>query len=293
MMKTTIIAVSAVFLGLSLARAQPQDDAAFDRSGVYTNKEYRFSIMPPKGFRLLSEAETRKIVTEARKRDKIPEMNPSDPEGPPILQTIFQPSGFDPSMRRLVIIPGYPAWRSIEEFEKNITPDTGDLVYHDRKNLTIKGRTSFLLDREYDFSDFRVRQYCAYVQDYLQQGFMLVFSAASVDFEEYADDFMMSLKSFHVKPPEMPVGMREQKYATRRRAKANPPWREPEVILSLVFVAVFAIWFLVKRLSAGVEEDEEDGAESEEGASPIEYSGDRPSGETADTVEEEPEKKEE
>jgi hypothetical protein len=45
------------------------------------------------------------------------------------------------------------------------------------------------------------------------------------------------------------------------------------VIGSLVFVAVFAIWFLVKRLSAGVEDEE---AEDEDPESPGEEGAQNP-----------------
>ncbi len=183
----------------------------------------------------------------------------------PIRHTIFQPKGTDLSGRRLMVVSEYPPWKSIEEFEKSITPDTGNFVYHERQTLNIKRRPAFLLDREYDFQNIRIRQLCVYVPDYTRQGFLITFASLSVDFDEYRDTFMKSLKTFYVKPPEVPQAMKEARYAGKglRRKKDDAAWRSPEVILSLVFVAFFAIWFLVKRLSMGTEEGEEESSAPE------------------------------
>ncbi len=232
---------------------------------AYVSEKFRFSIVPPKGFVALSEEATRAIVLDRRKHDKIPGAEESDAQTMPIRHTIFQPKETDLSGRRLMVVAEYPPWKSLEEFEKSVTPDTGNLVYHDRQTLNIRRRPFFLLDRSYDLQNTRIRTLCVYVPDYTRQGFLITFASLDVDFDEYRDTFMKSLKTFHVIPPEVPQAMKEARYAGKglRKKKVSAAWRSPEVILSLVFVAFFAIWFLVKRLSMDTEEGEEESSAPE------------------------------
>jgi len=225
--------------------------------GAYISEKYRYALVPPKGYQALSEEQTRQIVMDGRKKDKIPDLVEGGLEGAPIFTTIFQPAAYDISGRRMTVTPNYPLWQTIEEFEKYITPDTGDFFYYSRETLNIRNQKCYLLDREFDVMGTRVRQLCAYFPDMtLPTGYFLVFAALSVDFDEYKESFLTSLKTFKIIPPDLPKGAKENLYRgpPKRRAEA---WRSLPVIGSLVAVFVFAIWFLVKRLSAGAGEEDE------------------------------------
>ena len=272
-----LAALSALLTARIPAAARPQERSAAPSADPearrYVNEEFRFSIVPPEGFVRLSEEETRAIVNASRKQEKIPGAAEGQ-GGPPVLHTIFQPATQpDLSMRRLVIVPKYPPWKSLEEFEKNVTPETTTFKVYERKTLKVNGRNMFLLDREYSFQGVPVRQLCAYVLDLfpplkIREGYLITFAAAAADFDEYRDGFMESLRSFRVIPPKVPPEMKQRHYAGKGvpGMKKRTPWRSPEVVLSLLFVAVCAVWFLVKRLAAGEGEGEGEAMEPGEGA---------------------------
>jgi hypothetical protein len=269
----TILVCAALFIpGTENAPAQndPHDIQKnyvikeLESKGAYVNRESRFGLVIPNGFRVLSFEEVKALVLDTRKKDGIDIVDDAS-----IKHTILQPMDYDAAMRKVLIVPGSPYFQTLQEFERAATPSdqTGDFVYHARENITINKHPGFLLDREFDAHGFRFRQIVAFIIDFPRepgqppsQGFNLVFSAVSVNFEEYKTAFMECLNSFTVIPPDLPPGYKESKYSKGLRGpdiEDTPAWRTPEVIGSLIFVGIFVIWFLVKKLSAGVEEEEE------------------------------------
>jgi hypothetical protein len=248
-------------------------------SGAYVNREHRFGLKVPKGLHVLPHEEVVKIVTAGRQKDGIDTTDDST-----INQTIIQALDFDPAGRRILITPETPYFQTLEEFERATTPPDlqGDFVYHAREKLNVNKHPGYLLDREFDSQGLRVRQWVVFITDFPAlpgkpptRGFNIVFGAISVDFDEYEQAFRNCLNSFTVIPPDLPEGYREAKYSLgirgipglEKEIEETPAWRTPEVIGSLIFVGLFVIWFLVKKLSAGVEEDEEF-VEGEEPADP-------------------------
>lgn len=223
----------------------------------YVSEAYRFSMVLPKGFTALPDAEAKAMFQASREQIKLPE-NVEAGELPPaasISKVVFMPQAGDPASRSIIVHAACPPARSVEEFEKFITPDTGDFVVHVREILTLNYRQCFLIDRELDTQGIRMRQLCGYVPGIMPGGYLVNFSAVSVDFDEYRASFMDSLKTFKPLPPkDVAPEVKQSKYSGAKGDK-TPAWRSPEVILSLIFVAAVVIWFLVRRLSAGAEEE--------------------------------------
>lgn len=262
--------ITLFLLSLPVVFAQGAGKTITAEEGAFVNEEERYSIVPPKGFAPLTQEEIRQLVIESRKQFDLPEVEGSQPLDQQIFQMIFKPPGFDPANRSLVVRPKAPPCKLLEEFEKFVTPDVSDPVTLSRETIKVNMRPCFVLDREIDRMGRRFRQLCCYVPDFMQQGFLIIYSADKMEFDEYHENFINSLKTFRVYPPEMSPEMKKSRYTGGKRKKQALTWRSLEVIGSLLFVAVVVIWFLVKQLSAGALEEEAElpGSEGSEGGVP-------------------------
>jgi hypothetical protein len=250
----TFPVISRLFLLVAGALLLSSTLAAQEKE--YVSEKYLFSMVPPKGFAAIPDADVKAMFQASREQLEKPEGEGELPPAASISKVVFMPQGTDPSSRSIIVHAGYPPARSVEEFEKLITPDTGDFVVHNREILTLNYRQCFVIDREFDTQGIRMRQIAAYVPAIMPGGYLINFSAVSVDFDEYKTTFMDCLKTFKPMPPkDTAPEVKQSKYGGKGKGEKKPAWRSTEVILSLIFVAAVVIWFLVKRLSAGAEEE--------------------------------------
>ena len=97
-----------------------------------------------------------------------------------------------------------------------------------------------------------------------KRSYFLSFNCLAPDFDLYEKAFRNSLQTFKVYMPELTDAQKQDMYSTRKGGKKDEASFNLPVIGSLAFVALFVIWFLVKRLASGEEEDEEEYEEGTE-----------------------------
>ncbi|MFH2001975.1 MAG: hypothetical protein ABIK28_20025 [Planctomycetota bacterium] len=241
------------FQGMALAQEQQTNDR------LYVNEKYMYTLELPPGFTAWEDEQTKELFRESRETVELPEeIDKEKAEKQPIFKTVFQPSGSNISQQSLVVHAGLPAQKSLEEFERAFSAGDMDFVILKKEALTINYRPCFLIDREFDRQGMRFRQLLAYVPGIGQAGYLLTYSAVSVDFDEFRDSFLKSLKTFKVQPPkEVPPELKQAKYSRKLQNpnEEKPAWRSIEVIGSFILVAIIVIWFMLRRLSAGAKEE--------------------------------------
>ena len=229
------------------------------KKGYIVSDDHCFVFLPPEGFYPLSKDETEATIQKGRESEGFVSDDGAQAGAAPSSWIIFRPSGSNSSLATVAVTsarsPVFFIPKSVDEFVHAYTPSTGDFVYFSMENTVVNNKAAFVIDREYDSQGKRMRQVVAFIFDYTIRpgGFLAMFSSLSVNFDEHVESFAKSLAAFTVLPPKITGDIKEKLYsrdiAPEKEEDWKPAWQSIEVIGGLVFVAMFVIWYLVKRLS--------------------------------------------
>jgi len=249
-----VLSLTFLFALILLQVAAPAQEEK-PAGNLYSNEKYMYVIELPVGYSAWDDDATREFFQKSRQERELPEeFDELDLDKLPVQKTVFQPSGNNISNQSIVIHAGIHVPKSLDEFEATYNVGDMDFVTLSKETLTVNYRPCFLLDREFDLQGLRFRQISAFIQGLGPRGYLINFSAISVDFNEYRDKFMKSLKTFLVQPPKaVPGNLKQAKYSKKvvDPKEKKPAWKSIEVIGSFIIVAIIVIWFMLKRLSAG------------------------------------------